>query len=828
MFEHRSIHRRTPIVGRNEELQRLMDALSQALSNNGSTVFIAGEAGIGKTRLAVEIEEFAHLSGFRVLVGNCIPGAPYAYLPFREALHNISGGGQIDAGKELDSLQHVFDILDNAAEGTPDFARYGSINDRLLVNLMDALTEASTIAPVLIRLEDLHWSDGASLGMLRYLSRNIGHLRVLVVATYRTEELTSGGDRGVHPLVETVRAMNRERTCSVITLGPLGEKDIKEAVEGLLSGRLEGKVSNKIFSESGGNPLFAVETALLMVNEDHLRLDKGLWVSTQEARLEVPRTVKEIILRRLDIVPHKERRVLEAASVIGESFDPDIIKHVLSLDNLAMLESLESLDRDYHMLHEKFRDYAFDHEMIRQTTYDAISRPRRRELHSIIGQYLEARPGTITPPGTLSNHFYYAQQWDKCLTYSLRTGDGMLKSYTASEALPYYKRAVEVIEKNPSLAAWKLVAVEGLADAYQETLDFRKADRLYQEIFPLLTDNNSRARVLRKRHWCWEPGRMAQGSLTMGISLIKEASEIPDVEPLERAEIMLCLSHVLAMQGDIEGALERWKKAMDVFRQEGNLPKLAWELCFYANMDIQAIRLEDAIEKLDEAKELIENNPWFLVSILIEQHRAIIKLFQGRYEEAIAGFKDSIVMCKKIGDHGDAGHAYLHIAIACEEMGDFISAQAWLDRCLEIDARLGRRLRMCVASGLLAYLAMVAGDREGAEERLKEAKEDLGVIDDSYRTYATGLVTSISGMFELLYGNTMQGRTRFEEGIADLNGVRMGVFYEAIVRRWYGESLEQVGLAQEAKEEYRRAEMTYGLMKNEHYVEKMKEKSSGV
>ena len=257
-----------PMVGRDKELELLFVQLGGALSKRGGLVLISGEAGIGKTRILTKLCDAAAQTGFFTIKGGCVPGIPIPFLPFQEAFAFLNGGPF-----EKSSSADLFEPKDRA---------------NILFKSLELLTNESARRPLLICLEDLHWADSSTIQLLYFLARKVRGLRVLIAGTYRSEDLIPSPDGEVHPLLASVRLMNREGTLFEVPLGRIDDRALTEAMEGMLGAPAELELEKKILEQGDGNPLFVVETVRMLVSEKRLLMKNGSWTMIDDAENQHP------------------------------------------------------------------------------------------------------------------------------------------------------------------------------------------------------------------------------------------------------------------------------------------------------------------------------------------------------------------------------------------------------------------------------------------------------------------------------------------------------------------------------------------------------------
>jgi predicted ATPase len=214
-----------PLAGREAELEKLESELKRVIEGSGCLFLIAGEAGIGKTRLAKEFEKRASTQGCKVLVGNCVPSTQIPYLAFLEALKGLSAedaGGLSRAGRLKDAAKRsapdlvgAIPVIGGTAHALAKLLKEyrgddgDSDQENLLFGTLEVMRTESAKTPLIVHLDDLQWADSASIGMLHFLARNVHEMRIFLLGTYRTEEVLDQ-EKGVHPFLDSLQVMRRE------------------------------------------------------------------------------------------------------------------------------------------------------------------------------------------------------------------------------------------------------------------------------------------------------------------------------------------------------------------------------------------------------------------------------------------------------------------------------------------------------------------------------------------------------------------------------------------------------------------------------------------
>ena len=390
---------RPTFVGRESELRQLRVAFDEALSGQGSLVMVAGEPGIGKTALCEQLATYVAVRGGRTLVGHCYEEGSLSlpYLAFIEALRTYvlarpaealeaelgSGAGEV---ARIVSEIHERVTVEPRPLGAPEEERW-----RLFEALVAFLRSATSAQPLLLVLEDLHWSDRGTLDLLQHLSRNLSGARLLVVGTYRDVEV----DRA-HPLSAALAELRRSAAFVRLSLAGLTVDEVHRMMQAIRGQEVPWSRAEAIHRQTEGNPLFVQEVLRYIVEEGILVREGGRWVRTDggEPDAGIPEGLRDVIGKRLSRLSTECNRLLAIAAVIGRDFDLETLRRVVDLSEDALVDALEEALR-VGVLHEQARPgairYRFAHAFFRQTLYEELIAPRRLRLHQQVARALEAQ-----------------------------------------------------------------------------------------------------------------------------------------------------------------------------------------------------------------------------------------------------------------------------------------------------------------------------------------------------------------------------------------------------------------------------------------------------
>ncbi|HYB12525.1 MAG TPA: AAA family ATPase [Myxococcota bacterium] len=405
---------RMPFVGRRKELERLMGKLGVTRSGTGGVAFLVGEPGIGKTRLLEEFSAQAGAAGARVLSGRCFEGelsrpfgpfaealAGYAKESDTEALRDVVGSFGGIVAKIVPELRERLPDLPEPVALAPEEERY-----RLLDAVAQVLWVLARRAPLVVVLDDLHWADGSTLVLMRYLARFMSRHPALLLCAYRDVEL----DRQ-HPLGETLVALRREVELERIGLSGLPQEAVTGLFETIAQREVPANFVEAITAETGGNPFFLREVLLHLLEEGKLESEAGRFASRFSIEeMGIPESVRQVIGRRLSRLSEEANRLLTTASGCSGSFRFEVAAAVAGLEEQSALDALDSvLETQLLRTTGDPEVYDFTHALIRHTLYGELNPARQVRLHRSLAEEMERRYGGKAAERALE----IAQQWHR-------------------------------------------------------------------------------------------------------------------------------------------------------------------------------------------------------------------------------------------------------------------------------------------------------------------------------------------------------------------------------------------------------------------------------
>jgi tetratricopeptide (TPR) repeat protein len=571
------------LVGREKELEQLQTHLNSAMAGRGNTVLVSAEAGMGKTRLvsaflnSVKQEKIIKLSGW------CLFNAGLPYFPFIEAFSTyyskLNGANEKEAVELTSWLKepNKNKLFVNLPQFSPQ-----ALKDQTFTAVAKAIHAMAAENTVILLIEDIHWADSASLSLLNYIAKVINCCeKVLVLATYRSEELTNNSEGYPHQLVQTLALMKREELFNQINLPNLTPENVAKIAESMLAGKVHKGLIGKLAVESEGNPLFVVESLRLLHERKLIVLEKSEWrLAANE--FDIPPKIKGIILQRLARLNSIQRRILDAASVIGEEFDVGLISAVTGEDSLEVLQTLNDVAHSTSLVFADENRYRFDHARSREIVYEALSKPLKQGYHNRIAQTLENSSNVTLPLRDLAYHYLQAGNKEKAIKYSLVAGQDALIKFSNTEAIRHFQYVLKNALDNNS-KEWT-TALEGLGDAYVASSMFGEAIKAFDK---LAQSKNStiKLRAIRKA----TDAVYAKGDMPdLLIDYAKKATVLGLDGRLEMARIISNRGRAggWAGRGNFKMDLADYEAALKVFEEENSVADVAETLRRVATIEI--------------------------------------------------------------------------------------------------------------------------------------------------------------------------------------------------------------------------------------------------
>ncbi len=722
----------TRMIGRQEELRTLQEALETVITlGQGRAVTISGRAGVGKSRLLYEFESWIGLQPARVRLfkGRARPetrGQPYGLLRdlfascfqirddatesdvrhkmeegIGEALSGMSGVNSRDLDElALMKAHFVGQLLGFDLGESPYLSGIGDdaqqLHRRGLIYMAEFLKATATAGPVLVLLEDLHWTDGSSLDALDQLAQATRDCPLLILGTTRPEMFERRPDWGRelkgHTEVE-LRRLSEQDSYLLVREVLKRVVDIPSALEELVVRNAEG------------NPFYVEELVKMLIDDGVIVKGDTSWqVKSDLLSVDrVPATLTGVLQARLDSLAPYERTVLQEASVIGRTFWDAAVEFIGSDESpkqLSVYGSLASL-RDKEMVFQRdhsalsgTEEYIFKHVILREVTYESVLKRLRRTLHRLTVEWLISRvadrPNEYA--GLIANHLEKAGENERCVVYLRQAGEAAAGRYANPEAADYFSRALE------------LTPGEDLSDRFDLRLRLGK--------------------VLEAASKWEEAGKQYREALDLAqnpaLDLLK-----PGYQGLAEAAI----GELLRKQGQYTEAADWLGRARSRFEAIENLEGVGQVLHYMGTLASQQGDFEEAQTLMEDSLEISQQLGDERQSASLLSNLGIVASRQGHLGQAKQLFEQSLALRRQVGDRWGVANVSSNLGLLMLDLGDADQARRLLEEAVAIHRDLGDRWSIGNALNNLGNVMRDAFDEETADKLYDESLtiyHDLG------------------------------------------------------------------------------------------------------
>ncbi len=769
------------MIGRASQLATLQHLVRRAKRSEGQLVLISGEAGVGKSRLVAEVKTYATAQGFLLLQGNCFPtDLTYPYAPLLDLLRSLfASHPAVPLATELEQLAHeLFPLLPElvsnqtmpqlSLEPEQEKRRLFAVLANFFVHLSSS---SSSSSPLLLIIEDVHWSDGTTLDFLHALARRIVSQPLLLVVTYRQEEIRS-------ELSSWLAQLAHERLAKEVQLAPLARNDVDTMLSALFDQQhtafdmrrfLHGELLDTLYTLTEGNPFFVEETLNTMIAAGDVFYVQGYWNRRLLRAERIPRSVQHAVQERTQHLGAEAKQVLTLAAVAGRHFDFALLQQLTQYDESQLLMIMKELVSAHLVVEEFAERFAFRHALTRQAIYTQLLARERILLHQSIAETMEQFPAASLDAHLedLAYHFYQARVWQKALDYAQRAGEKVLQLYSHRAAINYFTWALDAADHlahaptpalyrargqayemlgefeqaqhdyilalegarvmNDGVAEWQSVIDLGFLwagrDYVQAETWFRQALMLAQA----LNDPALHARSLnRVGNWYLnveqpdEALRCHQEALTI-------FQELHDAQGI--AETLDLLGMTSYLGGDLIQGTSYYQQAIAHFRELGDKPGLTSSLAtltirgptYQTDTMVAAASLPEVYRDAEEALKLARE-----IGRRSDEAYALLQMglclgSQGEYGRALAAVRQSLDIAEEIEHRQWQAAAYTVLGGMDCGLLAYSQARYFFEQALALSREIGSLFWTQIATGYLASVNILLKDFTQAEALLHAA-----------------------------------------------------------------------------------------------------------
>jgi class 3 adenylate cyclase len=708
------------IVGRDRELAEGRAAVDEARAGHGSLLFVAGEPGIGKTRIAEELATYASVRGARVIWGRCHEDerAP-AFWPWIEAIRGYVRdadpvGLRWQLGARGPELARLVPEIAELLGGEPEEAGDDEAQERF--RLLDAvagfLADASRSRPLLVVLEDLHWADPSSLELLRFTSRQLADAGLLVIGTYRDVEL--GQSQAIaEPLTELARA-ERAR---LVRVGGLDADAVAAMIKASAGTELRPALVEAIWERTEGNPFFVGEIVRILAASGSLDGE------ATDLPVAIPEGARDAVLRRLEALSDDARQVLRVAAVAGREFEPAVIERACGWDAGHVAGALtEGLDARTLSERATNTDWlSFSHAIVRETLYAGIDRRERRELHAKVGEAIEAvhTQDLARFYDDVARHFAEAVPEgdpEKAIEYAEKAAEHAMRRLAHEDAALHYGRALELLDACEDVDPERRLRLT-LAVGHARTVAgrFAEARAAFDEAAALARETGDADALVTAALGAAHVATVGLVDEPLLALLGESLDALGEDDDGRRVEVLAAITNRVIWRDPQGEAREAASAALELARSIGDDHALAvaltgQQLVLAATPEAPQQRLENSIELVDVAERCGDGD----LAVRGYAYRIHSLLELGRVEEAEEAYGEYRRVALELRQPQHLWHLPLFAANRATMRGRFEDAERLAAEAL----RGGERAQEPLAEQLYALQMTVIRNLQG---RLEEA-----------------------------------------------------------------------------------------------------------
>jgi DNA-binding NarL/FixJ family response regulator len=757
------------LIGRAAYLESVAHLLGQTRQGHGHTLLLAGEAGIGKSRLVAEIKAGIRKNAMLILQGNCFePDRTLPYGPLIDALRmllTIIPSASLMRDTEPYATEYA-QLLPELSDYLPDgpAARLNPEQEkrRIFNALTRLLTKLSARQPLLLVAEDIHWADDTSLEFLAFLARRIAHLPILLLLTYRSDEQHT-------QLRHFLAQLDRERLAIEIALTPLKSVEVEEMLHLIfqLQRPVRHEFLDAMYDLTEGNPFFIEEVLHALLADDEIYFSSEGWERKPLHDLHIPRSVQDAVRRRSEHLSPAAHQVMAFAAVIGQRFEFTLLQHLTGHDETTLLDLLKELIAAQLVVEQSAERFAFRHALTREAICAQLLEREQRTMHRTIAATIETLYANELEShlSELAYHTCHAGEWERAHEYARRAGDHALALYAPHAALEQFTQAINAAHhlgvpvtaaiyrsranayttlgdfaraRSDLEAALRLAHESGDFSTEWEALldlgllwagrDYTKTGDYYQRALGLvdtLDDPLKRARTLnRVANWRLNIDEPLTAKIYHGeaLAIFEEASDSRGVaETLD----LLCMASILS--GDLVGSAEYGQRAIEMLRDLDDRQPLSSTLVTMAlraavrqsqTMPLASTTLASSTRESEEGLRIARDMGWRAGEACSLWVLGLCTTASGEFGRALDAANAALATAEDIEHHQWMTASRFALGELAYELYALALAREHLEHGLELARIIGSWHWIRKMTGMLAATYVAQGNLVAAEVAL--------------------------------------------------------------------------------------------------------------
>ncbi len=641
------------IIGRDKELKTIAKIIEKLHSGIGRTLCISGEAGVGKTRLIQEIMKDNNYQNVRFLRTNLSATTKsIPYYPIREILHSIIRSAdekcfdQLPKAYRIELTKIIPELFsDSQADEHP----FMIDKFRLFEGVKKFLKLRCYKAPLFICIDNVHWSDEASLELLSYLVRGLKDYSILFVFVYRIEEVEGGLFHNI------LQLMSRENIYNEIRVETLEIADTMRMLTLILDSPLSQEIIKYLFDKTGGNPFFIEELIKSMEENRELIWNRKEWILDKKKDIVIPISLESVVERKLNLIDRESKNILEYMAVIGREFNFSFLMDITGLNEGQLFDLIDEIVKMRLLSESEGEKYYFSEDIIRDIIYNQIIKSKLKHYHKEIGTKIEERnkDNTENFAEELSFHFHLSSDCNSTLKYSIFAGDKAQNSYANKDAIRFYTWAINCLSGNE----------------FKDDGDIKMIDCLKKraKVLSIIGEND-----------------IVIEDLNRAIDISKRLNQ----KKME-ADCYMQLSKAFQEKSQYKKTNRFVDKALKIYKKLGNLEGEALCYSYNANTHFYIGEYNSALDlnkKALEIREKINDKKGIIESL---NNFGIVYQNLGENATALDFYKRVLSIADEIGDLKGKSRGLNNMGVIWYNQGDYLKALDFYNNSLKIIKEIG-------------------------------------------------------------------------------------------------------------------------------------------
>ena len=693
--------------------------------------------------------------------------------------------GNLDKVKGAETVLKTLISKDYVVEKTLDKNMLDAERLRVFEHVLNIVTNLAKEKSLLLFFDDLQWADPSSLQLLHYLSRNTRDYPVLLCGAYRPEELVPTSLGKPHPLKETISLMNREELITDISLNRLKQEDIVDLVKGIFAHSFNPEFTKRLHQETEGNPFFTEELLRAMVLDGVIYRHNAVWEAKDISKVVIPTAVKDMVMRRINVLDPECQEVLKYAAIIGQIFRFQTLAKTVGKDEKALAELLEKIENQ-GIIYSEETVLGFNHAKLQEVIYESIPKYRRNIMHKETAQALEElNQENLTGVAIeLTYHYQQAGIPEKTVEYALLAGEVAEKKYTPAEAVQHYTTALTTLGKmktTPENKQNQLKTADRIAYMYYITGDWDMGMNYIYLVGKLAKETKNQT-------------MLAESYRNMGMIHIDTA--------------------------DYDKALEELQKALKTSEEINDAQGMAEAHFWMGKAGWKTGKLDNVAEHLQICLNLAEKLGDERLRAMTWNDIGTVHHLRGEYEKSLELKMRSLRYFERTGDRYELGRAQNNIGETYGAgLNDYRKAVEWFEKCIKTfrDAGIIRGVGYGLANAAENY-AKLGEEMEKAKSYVDEALEIFQKLSEKR------MIGGCHANYGLIYHKKkewdkstweFEKAVKIEEEVESLEGL-------AFIHLSYGRMLFDKGDKDRAREQFEKSIEAFEKLGNKVKVEEVR------